>query len=88
MQIILASQNKNKLKELSTIFQINLSKHSLVSPRKFLNVIEDKETIKENAEKKTPEEIRSLFAESINDGRLSFSTYTMRHLSKRLSDGS
>ena len=55
MQIILASQNKNKLKELSTIFQINLSKHSLVSPRKFLNVIEDKETIKENAEKKALE---------------------------------
>ena len=55
MQIILASQNKNKLKELSTIFQINLSKHSLVSPRKFLNVIEDKETIKENAKKKALE---------------------------------
>ena len=55
MQIILASQNKNKLKELSTIFQINLSKHSLMSPRKFLNVIEDKETIKENAEKKALE---------------------------------
>ena len=46
MQIILASQNKNKLKELSTIFQINSSKHSLVSPSEVLNVIEDKETIK------------------------------------------
>ena len=43
---------------------------------------------RENAEKKTPEEIRSLFAECINDGRLSFSTWTMHHLSKRLSDGS
>ena len=55
MQIILASQNKNKLKELSTIFQINSSKHSLVSPSRVLNVIEDKETIKENAEKKALE---------------------------------
>ena len=55
MQIILASQNKNKLKELSTIFQINSSKHSLVSPSEVLNVIEDKETIKENAEKKALE---------------------------------
>ena len=55
MQIILASQNKNKLKELSTIFQINSSKHSLVSPSIVLNVIEDKETIKENAEKKALE---------------------------------
>ena len=52
MQIILASQNKNKLKELSTIFQINLSKHSLMSPRKFLNDIEDKETIKEMLKRK------------------------------------
>ena len=55
MQIILASQNKNKLKELSTIFQINSSKHSLVSPSGVLNVIEDKATIKENAEKKALE---------------------------------
>ena len=55
MQIILASQNKNKLKELSTIFQINSSKHSLVSPSEVLNVIEDKETIKENAGKKALE---------------------------------
>ena len=42
---------------------------------------------KENAEKKTPEEIRSLFAECINNGRLSYSSYTMHHLSKRLTDG-
>ena len=55
MQIILASQNKNKLKELSTIFQINSIKHSLVSPSRVLNVIEDKETIKENAKKKALE---------------------------------
>jgi len=55
MQIILASQNKNKLKELSTVFQKKLSKHSLVFPNKVLNVIEDKETIKENAEKKASE---------------------------------
>ncbi len=55
MQIILASQNKNKLKELSTVFQKKLSKHSLVFPNKVLNVIEDKETIKENAEKKALE---------------------------------
>ena len=55
MQIILASHNKNKLKELSTIFQINLSKHSLVYPSKVLNVIEDKVTLKENAEKKAIE---------------------------------
>ncbi len=55
MQIILASQNKNKLKELSTVFQKKLSKHSLVFPYKVLNVIEDKETIKENAEKKALE---------------------------------
>ena len=39
MQIILASQNKNKLKELSTVFQKKLSKHSLVFPNKVLNVI-------------------------------------------------
>ena len=55
MQIILASQNKNKLKELSTVFQKKLSEHSLVFPNKVLNVIEDKETIKENAEKKALE---------------------------------
>ena len=56
--------------------------------KSFVKDDEDYYISKENAEKRTPEEIRSLFAECINDGRLSFSTWTMHHLSKRLSDGS
>ena len=31
----------------------------------------------------TPDEIRSTFAEKLNDGSLTFSTYTMSHLNKR-----
>lgn len=39
---------------------------------------------KEKAEQMTPEEIRKLFAECVNNGTLKFSTYTHQHLNKRL----
>tara|TARA_R100000988_G_C3983960_1_gene158576 strand:- start:110 stop:457 length:348 start_codon:yes stop_codon:yes gene_type:complete len=37
----------------------------------------------EKLKKMTDEEIRSAFAEKLNDGSLTFSTYTMNHLNKR-----
>ncbi len=37
----------------------------------------------EKLKKMTAEEIRSEFAEKLNDGSLTFSTYTMNHLNKR-----
>ena len=34
----------------------------------------------------TPEEIRAEFAQRLNDGKLKFSTYTHKHLEKKLND--
>tara|TARA_Y100000310_G_C20339780_1_gene649228 strand:- start:43 stop:273 length:231 start_codon:yes stop_codon:yes gene_type:complete len=34
----------------------------------------------------TADEIRTEFAERLNDGRLTFSTYTHKHLEKKLND--
>ena len=55
MEILLASNNKNKHKELSKIFQESGSKHTLVVNKDIPDVIEDKNTIEENAKKKAEE---------------------------------
>ena len=55
MEILLASNNKNKHKELLKIFQEFGSKHTLVVNKDIPDVIEDKNTIEENAKKKAEE---------------------------------
>ena len=55
MEILLASNNKNKHKELLKIFQEFGSKHTLIVNKDIPNVIEDKNTIEENAKKKAEE---------------------------------
>ena len=55
MEILLASNNKNKHKELSKIFQESGSKHTLIINKDTPDVIEDKNTIEENAKKKAEE---------------------------------
>jgi len=55
MQILLASNNKNKHKELSKIFQESGSKYTLIVNKDIPDVIEDKNTIEENAKKKAEE---------------------------------
>ena len=49
MEILLASNNKNKHKELLKIFQEAGSKHTLKVNNDIPDVIEDKNTIEENA---------------------------------------
>ena len=51
MEILLASNNKNKHKELLKIFQEFGSKHTLIVNEEIPDVIEDKNTIEENAKK-------------------------------------
>jgi len=51
MEILLASNNKNKHKELLKIFQEFESKHTLIVNKDIPDVIEDKNTIEENAKK-------------------------------------
>ena len=55
MEILLASNNKNKHKELLKIFQEFGSKHTLIVNEDIPEVIEDKNTIEENAKKKAEE---------------------------------
>tara|TARA_B100000927_G_C16233507_1_gene376414 strand:+ start:5 stop:574 length:570 start_codon:yes stop_codon:yes gene_type:complete len=55
MEILLASNNKNKHKELFKIFEESGSKHTLISDNHIPEVIEDKNTIEENAKKKAKE---------------------------------
>ena len=55
MEILLASNNKNKHKELLKIFQEFGSKHTLIVYEDIPDVIEDKNTIEENAKKKAKE---------------------------------
>ena len=55
MEILLASNNKNKHKELLKIFQEFGSKHTLIINKDIPDVIEDKNTIEENAKKKAKE---------------------------------
>ena len=55
MEILLASNNKNKHKELLKIFQESGSKHTLKVNKNIPDVIEDKNTIEENAKKKAKE---------------------------------
>ena len=55
MEILLASNNKNKHKELLKIFQESGSKHTLIVNKDTPDVIEDKNTIEENAKKKAKE---------------------------------
>ena len=55
MEILLASNNKNKHKELLKIFQEFGSKHTLIVNKDIPDVIEDKNTIEENAKKKAEE---------------------------------
>ena len=52
MEILLASNNKFKHKELLKIFQESGSKHVLIVNEDIPDVIEDKDTIEENAKKK------------------------------------
>ena len=49
MEILLASNNINKHKELLKIFQESGSKHTLIISKDIPDVIEDKNTIEENA---------------------------------------
>ena len=55
MKILLASNNINKHKELLKIFQESGSKHTLIISKDIPDVIEDKNTIEENAKKKAKE---------------------------------
>ena len=55
MEILLASNNKNKHKELLKIFQESGSKHTLILNKDIPDVIEDRNTIEENAKKKAKE---------------------------------
>ena len=55
MDILLASNNKNKQKELLKIFQESGCKHTLIVNKDIPDVIEDKNTIEENAKKKAEE---------------------------------
>ena len=55
MEILLASNNINKHKELLKIFQESGSKHTLIISKDIPDVIEDKNTIEENAKKKAKE---------------------------------
>ena len=55
MEILLASNNINKYKELLKIFKECGSKHTLIANKDIPDVIEDKNTIKENARKKAEE---------------------------------
>jgi len=55
MEILLASNNKNKHKELLKIFQESGSKHTLIVNKDIPDVIEDRNTIEENAKKKAEE---------------------------------
>ena len=55
MEILLASNNKNKHKELLKIFHESGSKHTLIVNKDIPNVIEDRNTIEENAIKKAKE---------------------------------
>ncbi len=55
MEILLASNNKNKHKELLKIFQESGSKHTLMLNKDIPDVIEDRNTIEENAKKKAKE---------------------------------
>ena len=55
MEILLASNNINKHKELLKIFQEAGSKHTLKVKKDIPDVIEDKNTIEENAKKKAEE---------------------------------
>ena len=55
MEILLASNNKNKHKELLNIFNEHGSKHTLLANKDIPEVIEDKNTIEENAKKKAQE---------------------------------
>ena len=52
MEILLASNNKNKHKALLKIFQEFGSKHTLIVNEEIPDVIEDKNTIEEKAKKK------------------------------------
>ena len=55
MEILLASNNINKHKELLKNFQESGSKHTLIISKDIPDVIEDKNTIEENAKKKAKE---------------------------------
>ena len=55
MEILLATNNKNKQKELVDIFFKHSSQHKLQFPNKKIEVIEDKLSIEENAQKKALE---------------------------------
>ena len=55
MEILLASNNKNKHIELLKIFQESGSKHTLILNKDIPDVIEDRNTIEENAKKKAKE---------------------------------
>ena len=55
MDILLASNNKNKYIELQNIFKNSNSKYNLVSSEDIPNVLEDRKSIEENAQKKAEE---------------------------------
>ena len=67
MEILLASNNKNKHKELSKIFQESGSKHTLIVNKDIPDVIEDKNTIEENAKKKAEEGYKIFKSPIISD---------------------
>ena len=53
MEIILATKNKNKFIEIEAIFDKSDSKHEIIYYPDLIDVIEDKETILENAKKES-----------------------------------
>ncbi len=55
MEILLATKNKNKYIELKNIFDQSNSQHELLFYSDLIEVVEDKETIFENAKKKATE---------------------------------
>jgi XTP/dITP diphosphohydrolase len=55
MDILLASNNKNKYIELQNIFKNSNSKCNLISSEDIPNVLEDRKSIEENAQKKAEE---------------------------------
>ncbi len=78
MEILLATKNKNKFIELKNIFNQSNSKHDLLFYPDLIEVVEDKETIFDNAKKKAIEVFNQygkpviaddsgLFVDSLND---------------------
>ncbi len=67
MDILLATNNKNKVIELTKIFQFFNSKHKIILPNKNLVIEENQPTIEKNAEKKAKEYFKVFRVPVISD---------------------